>query len=69
MAQVMGMRHPLLLQKALPPLPELPSAACEDVELSYLDSFGAPGADVQRQSQPEPSASEGDQQVCASIKS
>ena len=48
------MRHPLLLQNALEPLPELPSAASDDVDVSYLDSFGAPGADVLRQSSPEP---------------
>lgn len=47
--QVEGMRHPLLLQGALAPLPQPPSAASEDVGTSYLDSY-APGADVPRQS-------------------
>ncbi len=42
------MRHPVLLQGALAPLPEPPSASSEDTELSYLDSF-APGADVPSQ--------------------
>ena len=49
------MRHPLLLQGALAPLPEPPSAASEDTELSYLDSF-APGADVPSQAQSQASA-------------
>ena len=37
------MRHPLLLQEALAALPEPPSAASEDTELSYLDSLCARG--------------------------
>ena len=49
MLQVEGMRHPLLLQGALAPLPQPPSAASEDVGTSYLDSY-APGAHVPRES-------------------
>ena len=58
------MRHPLLLQNALAPLPELPSAASDDVDVSYLDSFGAPGADVLRQSSPAPAEGAEQHQVC-----
>ena len=60
--QVRGMRHPLLLQKSLAPLPELPSAASNDVELSYLDSF-LPGADVPSQAPSQVSSDEGSEQV------
>ena len=56
------MRHPLLLQASLDPLPELPSAASEDTELSYLDSF-APGADVPRLAPSGASAAAGTHQV------
>ncbi len=56
------MRHPLLLQGSLAPLPEPPSAASEDTELSYLDSF-APGADVPSQAPGQAPADAGSQQV------
>ncbi len=46
--QVEGMRHPLLLQGALAPLPQPPSAASEDLGMSYLDSY-APATDVPRE--------------------
>ena len=61
------MRHPLLLQNALAPLPELPSAASDDVDVSYLDSFGAPGADVLRQSSPAPAEGAEQHQVCDAL--
>ena len=60
--QVGGMRHPLLLQASLDPLPAPPSAASEDTELSYLDSF-APGADVPKLAPSQASAVEGAHQV------
>jgi len=60
--QVGGMRHPLLLQKSLAPLPEAPSAASNDVELSYLDSF-LPGVDVPSQASNQESSDAGSEQV------
>ena len=56
------MRHPLLLQGSLAPLPEPPSAASEDTELSYLDSF-APGADVPSQAASQAPADAGSHTV------
>ena len=56
------MRHPLLLQGALAALPEPPSAASEDTELSYLDSF-APRADVPSQAPSQAPADAGGHRV------
>ena len=56
------MRHPLLLQKSLAPLPEPPSAASNDVKLSYLDSF-LPGADVPSQAPSQVSSDANSEQV------
>lgn len=56
------MRHPLLLQGALAPLPEAPSAASDDTRLSYLDSF-APGADVPSQAPSQAPADAGSHHV------
>jgi hypothetical protein len=45
------MRHPLLLQRSLPPLPKPPaSTPPEDFEKSYLDLLGPPGSNVPKQS-------------------
>lgn len=35
--QVRGMRHPLLLQRSLPPLPPTPLARPQDLDTSFLD--------------------------------
>ena len=40
--RVRAMRHPLLLQRALPPLPEPPAAAEADLGASHLSMLGLP---------------------------
>jgi len=35
--QVRGMRHPLLLQRSLPPLPPIPLTGPQDLDTNFLD--------------------------------
>ena len=44
---MLGMRHPLLLQRALPRLPAPPVPAPADFETSHLDLAGEPGSDIE----------------------
>lgn len=50
--QVRGMRHPLLLQRSLPPLPPLLLAAAQDLDTSFLDMAGPLGSSVPAQAPP-----------------
>ncbi|CAL8471247.1 g10789 [Coccomyxa elongata] len=42
--QVEGMRHPLLLQRSLPPLPPIPLSPAQDLDTSFLDLVGPPSS-------------------------
>ncbi|KAK9844214.1 hypothetical protein WJX81_008230 [Elliptochloris bilobata] len=54
--RVRGMRHPLLLQRALPPLPEPPAAAEVDFASSHLNMLGPPPAAPARHKSDAPEA-------------